>query len=80
MSKNKPAYVYGQESMKRKADKHCKVCGRPIYYGKNGAQMLDTCIDCYRPNYTYSSSPIRKNVDWDELDAMEDRCLGDDVD
>ena len=32
MSKNKPAYVFGQENLKRKADKHCKVCGKPIYY------------------------------------------------
>ena len=49
-------------------------------YGINGAQMLETCLDCYRPNYFCRPTPVRREVDWDELNAMEDRCLGDDWD
>ena len=62
--------------MKQKAYKEtrCKVCGRPIVYGINGAMMYDTCFDC-RP-ISHCIAPSRKrNTDWDELDAMEDRCL-----
>lgn len=59
------------------ADKHCRICGKPIMYGINGAQMLDTCLDCYRPTYHCQPTRVQNNVNWDELDAMEDRCLGD---
>ena len=80
MSKRIPAFMYGQKKMTKKIDKRCKICGRPITYGINGSQMFDTCMECYRPQYHCSPTPIRNNVDWDELDALEDRCLGDDVD
>lgn len=80
MSKRIPAYMYGQKKMIRKPDKHCKICGAPIYYGTNGAMMLDTCLECYKPNYPCSPTPARQSADWDELDAMEERCLGDDLD
>jgi hypothetical protein len=78
MSKGIPAYVYGQK--KYKPDKHCKICGKPIFYGQNGAQMYDCCFECYRPTYHCSPTPVRREADWDELDALEGRCLGDDVD
>lgn len=63
------AIMFGQH-----VDKHCKECGRPIMYGINGAQMLDLCLDCYNPKYHCPPTPVRKD-DWDELDAMEDRCI-----
>lgn len=80
MSKKMSAFVYGQKKTKRVANKHCKICGKPIYYGINGAQMLDTCLECYKPTYPCSPTPVRTDVDWNELDALEDRCLGDDID
>jgi len=64
----------------RKADRKCKICGKPIYYGINGAQFFDTCMECYKPDYHCRPTKVRQNVDWDALDAAEDRCLGDDVD
>ncbi len=63
-----------------KEERKCKTCGAPIVYGINGAQMLEECLDCYRPSYFCRPTPVRSEVDWDELDALEDRCLGDDVD
>ena len=69
------ATMYGQ-----KVNKRCKECGRPIAYGINGAQMLDLCLDCYRPRYHCQPTPVRTEMSWDELDTLEDRCLGDDVD
>ena len=69
------AITYGQ-----KINKRCRICGKPITYGINGAQMIDECMECYRPKYHCAPTPVRTEVDWDELDALEDRCLGDDVD
>ena len=80
MSKRIPAFVYGQKKIGKKIDKRCKICGRPIAYGINGAQMFDTCMECYRPEYHYSPVPPKTETDWDALDALEDRCLGDVVD
>lgn len=57
----------------------CRVCGRPIMYGINGAQLYDVCFDC-RPISPHISPSRKRDIDWDALDAMEDRCLGDDVD
>jgi hypothetical protein len=48
-------------------------------YGINGAQLYDICFDC-RPISPCIAPSRKRNVDWDELDAMEDRCLGDDAD
>ena len=42
--------------------------------------MFDTCLECYQPSYPCRPTTKRNTVDWDELDALEDRCLGDDVD
>ncbi len=58
------------------AEKRCKVCGKPIEYGVNGAQMFDTCFECYKPYYPCSVSKVRQYLNWDEFDALEDRCLG----
>ena len=69
------ATMYGQ-----KADKRCKTCGKPIMYGINGSQMFDECMDCYKPTYHCSPTPVRREVDWNELDALEDKCLGDVID
>lgn len=63
------ATAFGQ-----KVDKRCKICGKPIAYGINGAQMFDTCLECYIPQYHCKPTPTR-DVDWDELDAMEDKCI-----
>lgn len=70
------ATMYGQ----RKADTHCKLCGKPIVYGINGAMISEFCTDCRPIHYHCEPTPVRNEVDWDELDAMEDRCLGDDWD
>ena len=63
------AMRYGQ-----KANKYCNQCGKSIVYGVNGAQISDYCTDCKPITYHRKPTPVR-NVDWDELDAMEDRCV-----
>jgi hypothetical protein len=70
------ATMYGQKIN----EKRCRICGRPIIYGMNGAQMFDTCFECYRPEYRCKPTPIKNKVSCDELDALEDKCLGDDLD
>ncbi len=79
------ALMLGQHKEMRRAllrepDRKCRVCGKPITYGINGSQMFDTCLECYQPSYPCKPTTKRNSVDWDELDALEDRCLGDDVD
>ncbi len=61
--------------VKMKADKTCKTCGAPIFYGINGAQMLNECLDCHKPSYNTTPTPVRLTGGWDELDALEEKCI-----
>ena len=58
----------------------CKECGKEIVNGINGAQISEYCTDCKPIVYHCSPTPARYGIDWDELDAMEGKCLGDDWD
>lgn len=61
--------------------KKCIKCGREIINGVNGCQLLNDCFDC-RGGYPTYPAPrqARETVSWDELDALEDRCVNDWVD
>ena len=65
---------------KKDVDKHCAVCGRPIIYGFNGAQVSECCIECRPITYSYNPTPVKINCSYDELNALEDRCLHDWID
>lgn len=58
----------------------CKKCGKKfdlMKYGHPGGSIDKTiCWDCEPPYYGHCQSVSRRDVDWDALDAMEDRCLG----
>ena len=57
--------------------KKCVKCGKEIVYGVNGCMLMDDCFDCGgRPKYYYSTATVR-TTNWNELDAMEDRCVRD---
>ena len=71
-------------------DKFCVHCGKPITYGVNGCMLLTICFQChkeltghYYPQYLdiLKTTPKQRAViSWDDLDALEDSCLGDNVD
>lgn len=56
--------------------KICSKCGKEfdlMKYGYPGNPYRKVCWECEPP--TYAKSTRREIVSWDELDAMEDRCL-----
>lgn len=60
--------------------KKCIKCGREIVNGVNGCQMLAECFKCRGgyPDYSRNKSNFhwgREN--WEDLDALEDRCIRD---
>ena len=58
----------------------CSKCGKEIIYGINGCQMMKECFDCHGgyPDYSHNKSNFHwNNGSWDDLDAAEDKCLGD---
>ena len=71
-------------------DKFCCHCGKPITYGVNGCMLLPMCFDChkeltghYYPHYldALKQTPKQKvSISWEDLDALEDRVMGDIVD
>ena len=59
--------------------KKCEKCGKEIVNGVNGCQLMKICFECNGgfpdyPKYSYASA---ERPSWDELDAAEDKCLGD---
>lgn len=58
--------------------KKCIKCGKEfdlMKYGYPGNPYRRVCWECEPP--TYAKSTGRKVISYDELDAMEDRCLRD---
>jgi len=58
--------------------KTCPLCGKEIINGVNRCQMMKVCFDCNGgfPDYSRNQSLHHwNNVDWNELDAAEGRCL-----
>lgn len=56
----------------------CSKCGREfdlMKYGYPGNPYRKICWECEPP--TYAKATGRKVISYDELDAMEDRCLRD---
>ena len=58
--------------------KKCIKCGKEIIYGVNGCMLMDDCIDCHGgyPKYP-APRTATKTVSWDDLDALENRCVRD---
>lgn len=58
--------------------KTCVICGKEIVNGINGCQLMKECFDCHGgfPKYP-APRQMRETVSWDELDALEDRCVND---
>lgn len=58
--------------------RHCPICGKIIENGITGCAIMPECFDCHGGFPTYAKGTHRDvPVSWDELDALEDRCLGD---
>lgn len=61
----------------KKFDKVCPECGKPIYYGENGAMILPKCFDCGgRPSYPAKPKRAAAEYTEDEMNFLEGRCLG----
>lgn len=52
--------------------KKCELCGKPLIYGVNAAQMYSTCFDCKPIQYPVVKSNLRTDCDSDyELAILE---------
>lgn len=60
--------------------KTCVKCGSEIVYGINGCMMMKECFNCHGgfPQYVPLNKVEYVGSSWDELDSLEDNCLGDD--
>lgn len=58
------------------ADKICKKCKKDIIYGVNGCMLMDECFDCHGGLPKYAPARKANRYSWDELDALEDKCIG----
>lgn len=58
--------------------KKCVKCGNEIVNGVNGCMIMNECFDCHGgfPKYP-APRLVRETVTWNELDALEDRCVRD---
>lgn len=58
--------------------KKCIKCGSEIINGINGCAALNECFACHGgyPKYAQAITK-RESYSWDELDALEDRCIND---
>lgn len=58
--------------------KTCVICGKEIINGINGCQIMKECFDCHGgyPKYP-PATKCDEVTSWDELDALEDRCVND---
>ena len=57
--------------------KICPVCGKEIINGINGCQLMNECFDCHGGYPKYAPATKRNVIDWNTLDALEDRCIRD---
>ncbi len=57
--------------------KICVKCGKEIINGINGCEMMKECFDCHGGFPKYAPPTVKETVGWDELDALEDRCVRD---
>lgn len=65
-----------------KSKRICPKCGKEfdlLQFGYPGNPYRTVCWDC-EPMYHCKPNKSVAQCCWEELDAMEDRCLGDDVD
>lgn len=61
--------------------KKCTSCGCEIVNGVNGCSLLPVCFSCNGGLPKYPAPVVRgpfQDVNDDELNALEDRCLNDD--
>ena len=57
--------------------KICPICGKEIINGINGCQLMNECFDCHGGYPKYAPATNRNVIDWNALDALEDRCIRD---
>ena len=58
--------------------RRCIKCGTEIINGINGCAALNECIACHGGYPKYAPAVTkRESYSWDELDALEDRCIND---
>ena len=57
--------------------KKCIRCGIEIINGINGCEILNECFTCHGGYPKYTPASKRETYSWDELDALEDRCIND---
>lgn len=57
--------------------KKCIKCGSEITNGINGCAALNECFACHGGYPKYAPASKRETYSWDELDALEDRCIND---
>lgn len=56
--------------------KKCIKCGSEITNGINGCEALNECFVCHGGYPKYAPAVTkRESYSWDELDALEDRCI-----
>jgi len=55
--------------------KRCIKCGSEIINGINGCEILNECFTCHGGYPKYAPTSKRETYSWDELDAIEDRCI-----
>lgn len=73
---------YEHVDLEGKSKRTCPKCGKEfdlLQYGYPGNPYRTICWSC-EPIYYGSPSKAVVQCSWDELDAMEDRCLRDIVD
>lgn len=63
--------------MRGEFKKTCIRCGVKIINGINGCQLMKECFDCHGGFPKYPAPTVKESVGWDELDALEDRCVRD---
>ena len=57
--------------------KRCIKCGSEIINGINGCEILNERFACHGGYPKYAPTSKRETYSWDELDALEDRCIND---
>ena len=57
--------------------KKCIRCGTEIINGINGCEILNECFTCHGGYPKYTPASKGETDSWDELDALEDRCIND---
>ena len=65
--------------MENKEMKRCVKCGAEIVNGENGCMLIDECFTCHGgyPKYAPATGRNWNYGSWNDLDALEDRCVRD---